>query len=284
MLQQLIQQQKIVNFCEKIKKFNLNTHSKLCGVDYYLEKRTFKLYIELKNVPDVSCIQEFFPNELIEDFLEYTKYWKRERESSLAFGIKVDENLNTRLYYHVKFDEHYNFKNPHQSILDRFKLLQVNLNKKLKGISIEFDENTKNIVTKNYYYVHNKFEILKILAYENKKQSAVSLDMDELEIYTKTDPTTSKDTYKINIIKDIFGQYKKTSYEGISDSFSDILYIKAKNLLSVYENIPYEYREKVKEDSNILQAEPWYVGKTSDKKITSVYFSLTKNKNNILGI
>jgi hypothetical protein len=277
MLEQLITHKSVVDFCANIKSLKLNQYAKLCGIDYFMENLAFKLYIELKEAPSKEMCQTFLQNEsMVNLFLQNLPYWKPERVSSLAFGIKIDNNFNVRTYFHIKFDENYVFENPNINLLTRFKAIGVDFNKRLKGMSAEYNLNTSELVDKNYYYVTNKAEILKILGYENiSKESYIISDLKELEIYT------TPSLYKINIIKKLF-------FEDVMNSkpYLTVNENQDKDVLkhAAYKLIPLEYHEKVKSHSEQLKLNPYFVGLTSDKKRISVYFSLTKEKDNILGI
>ena len=277
MLEQLITHPPIVDFCTNIKSLNLNEYAKLCGIDYFMENLAFKLYIELKEAPSKETCKTFLQNDNVVDlFLKNLPYWKPERVSSLAFGIKIDNLFDVRTYFHIKFDENYVFETPNVALLARFKAIGVDFNKRLKGMSVEYNLNTSELVNKNYYYITNKAEIIKILNYENiKKESFTINDLKELEIYT------TPSLYKVNIIKqyvyeDVMNSkpYLNLRSYGDKDIFNE----------SVYKLIPPEYHEKVKHHSAYLKIDPYFVGLTSDKKRISVYFSLTNKENNILGL
>jgi hypothetical protein len=253
MIQHLIAHAEIINFCKNIKQYELNKNAKVCGVDYSNANTAFKLYVELIQVPSRQCIENFLPDVLIEDFLHYCTSWDSTRKSGLAFGIKIDNCYNTRIYYHVKFNKTYSFKEVSRQ-LNFLTLLGIKLNDVEKGISVEYD--SKNVLmVKHYFYIKNKTHIAKILAY--KKWSNVDLsNIEELEIYA----TPTK--HKINIIH-IDEDYK----------------IKC----NIWEMIPVRYQEQVKQDSITLSSEPAYVGRTSDD-VLSIYYSLTNKQDNILDI
>lgn len=275
MLEQLITHTSIVDFCTNIKSLKLNQYAKLCGVDYFMENLAFKLYIELKEAPSKEMCKMFLQNDdVIDLFLKNLPYWKPCRVSSLAFGIKIDDLFNVRTYFHIKFDENYVFETPNVTLLTRFKAIGVDFNKRLKGMSVEYNLNTSELINKNYYYITNKAEVIKILNYENiKKESFTISDLKELEIYT------TPSLYKVNIIKQYF-------YEDVMNSKPYLNITKDEDALnrSVYKLIPVEYHEKVKSHSAYLKTNPYFVGLTSDKKRISVYFSLTNKENNILGL
>lgn len=271
MLDQLIKHESIVDFCDAIKFYNLNQYAKLCGVDYFMENTAFKIYVELKEIPTKEQCKRFLQDDkTIELFMQNLSYWKPERESSLAFGIKIDNNFHVRTYFHIKFDENYLFEDPNVSLLTRFKLIGIDFNKKLKGMSVEYNLNTNKLLTKNYYYVTNKIEMLKIVGFENIKKESFNIDdLEELEIYT------TPLMYKINVVK-------KYMHEDAMNSRH--LVIPKLQEPEIYKLIPIDYHEKVKKDSEILEVPPYFVGLTSDKKRISVYFSFTKKENNILGL
>jgi len=271
MLDQLIKHQSIVNFCDAIKFYNLNQNAKLCGVDYFMENTAFKIYVELKEIPTKEQCKLFLQDDnMVDLFLQNLPYWKPERESSLAFGIKVDNFLNVRTYFHIKFDENYIFENPNTNLLTRFKLIGITLDNKLKGMSAEYNLNTQELLNKNYYYVQNRIEMIKIIGFEGLKKNSIHLeDLQELEIYT------TPLIYKINIVR-------KYMHEDVMNSkYSFISKLTEEDL---YKLIPTEYHSKVEKDSQLLDVSPYFVGLTSDKKRITVYFSFTKKENNILGL
>ena len=253
MIQNLIAHAEIIKFCKNIKQYDLNRNAKVCGVDYSEDSTAFKLYIELTEVPGIQCIENFLPHILIEDFLHHCLSWDSTRKSGLAFGIKIDNYHNTRIYYHVKFNKTYSFKEISRQ-LNYLTLLGIKLNDVEKGISVEYDD--KNILTvKHYFYIKNKTHIAKILAYKKWPTTDLS-NIEELEIYA----TPVK--HKINVIH-IDEDYKIKS--------------------NIWEMIPARYHEQIKQDSITLSSEPAYVGKTSDD-VLSIYYSLTNKQDNILGI
>ena len=269
MLEELIKHESVVSFCDNIKRFSLNKHAKLCGVDYFLENLAFKLYIELNNLPTEEQCKLFLQDESsINLFLQNLPYWNSKRESGLAFGIKIDNFLNVRTNFHIKFDENYVFENPNDNLMTRFKLLGINLDNKPKGMSVEYNLNTKDLVVKNYYYIENKIEAIKILGFENIQKNSFNLiDLEELEIYTT--PTQ----YKINIVR-----------QHMHEDVMNHGHLTRLHEQEVYKMVPIEYHEKLKTHSNIMNLSPYFVGLTSDKKRTSVYFCLNQTPNNFLGI
>lgn len=254
MLSNLINNPIINNFCEKIKKFNLNKKAKLCGVDYgdndYLN---FKLYIELIDVPSKEILLNFLDEYNASRFLYYSKFWNKERESSLALGIKLDSNDKVDLYYHIKFDHIF----PDENYLNNFiflKFLNININSLLKGISVEICKEKKEYI-KYYVYVNNPVDIEKILISKGYKGFSIK-EIKELELYS------SKDKFKINIINKI-------------DNFT--------TKQDIWSTVPSKYIDLIKESSLILDSQPIYNGFTTTN-IVSVYYSLTNKPFNILNI
>ena len=251
---QLIQSPKLKDFCNKIKFYNFNKGAKVCGLDLTENYENFKLYIELPFVPSLQILNNFLPNNISEKFLYFSKYWDKNRSSSLALGYKIDNQLEAKDYFHIKFNKEFQevFYGENLSFL---KLLKINPSLLEKGISYEI-KSSENYYDKFYVYVKNKEDIAKLISLKFKDVKIDVNEIEELEIYT----TPKK--YKINIVNKMNN------------------FVVSQN---VWQTIPKEYIDKVKEYSSYLGAEPIYSGFTKDK-ICSVYFSLTNKKENILNI
>lgn len=248
----ILKHPRLKEFCDRIKKYNFNTKAKLCGLDLKDETETFKLYVELTEIPKVKVIEEFLGKIGAEKFLFYSKYWEPARSSGLAFGIKIDNNGGVRNYFHIKFKDNYHDV-LHRENLSFLGLLRISLSSLKKGISYEI-ETEDDYYNKFYVYIHNKEDIKKVLEFKHKDLPANIDEIEELEIYA----TACK--YKINIVNKM---YEFNVHQ------------------DVWNIIPKNHLERVKEYSTALQAEPVYTGYTKDN-ICSIYFSLTNKPNNIL--
>ena len=250
----LLKHPRLEEFCNRIKKYELNSKAKVCGLDIKGEEETFKLYIELLQIPKPNIIKEFLGKMGTEKFLHYSKHWEPNRSSGLAFGIKIDNKGKIRNYFHIKFKEQYNDV-LHKENLSFLGLLRIQLSSLKKGISYEIETEDK-YYDKFYVYIHNKDEIAKVLNFKHKELFPNLDEIEELEIYS----TASK--YKINIINKMY------NFDVRQD---------------VWQTIPPSCVKRVQEYSDCLQAEPVYTGFTKDS-ICSVYFSLTNKSSNILNI
>lgn len=248
----LIEHPKIKEFCERIKKYKLNSKAKVCGLDIKDDHETFKVYVELLSIPSIDIAEEFLGKQAAQKFLFYSKHWEPKRSSGLAFGIKVDNKGTIRNYFHIKFKDEYD-NVLHKENLSFLGLLRIKLSTLKKGISYEI-ESENSYYDKYYVYVHDKEEIAKVLNFKHKDLLANLDEIEELEIYS----TATK--YKINVVNKMY------NYKVYQD---------------VWQTIPASCVEQVQKYSILLQTEPVYTGFTKDG-ICSVYFSLTNKSSNVL--
>lgn len=252
---QLIKHPKVIDFCEKIKKFNLNTKAKGCGLDLKNEYENFKIYIEIPKLVNFEIIETFLGKQITKDFLYYIENWDSERKSGLAFGFKIDNKGNHKNYFHIKLKKEY------KDILYKKNLFFLNLLKippydLKKGISYEINHDY-TFYKKFYVYIQNKQDIKKIMLYKLKDLKYDLNEIEELEIYA------TENNYKINVINRMHENFniKQNVWNCISDSYSG----------------------RISEYSSFLKCDPIYTGYTKDGT-HSVYFCLTDKPNNILNI
>ena len=254
MVHGLIHNTDLVEFCLFVKKHKLNCGAKVCGVDLKEDYVNFKLYIELLTIPSQTIVQEFLDHKIALEFFYWANYWDTTRNSSLAFGLKADNNNVTRRYFHVKL------KKTFESILfpEQFfflKLLRIDVNSLLKGISYEIAKDN-TFFKKFYVYIRNPVDIKKVLVYKKMLFDLDIEEIEELELYA------TNNSVKINIIN------KLHNFE-----------VKQK----VWQTIPNNLKSSLQHWATTLDCKPMYTGMTSSN-IVSAYFSFTTKPDNILNI
>jgi hypothetical protein len=254
MLKPLINKPELLEFCNFIKKFNLNKGAKVVGLDFKEDYLNFKTYIELLEIPNLEIINFFLGSNCSKEFETLLSYWDNKRESGLAFGIKLDSNNNIRKYFHIKFKETLDLIMFKKQFLF-LNLLKIDINKLKRGISYEIFSDSE-FYKKFYVYIEDPGHIKKVLAYKKLLFNLSIEEIEELELYA----TDKK--FKINIVNR-------------NDNFQ----VKQ----NVWQTIPEKYKTSLTEYSQILEAEPMYTGFTTED-IVSVYFSFTNKQNNILNI
>lgn len=254
MLKSLINKPELLEFCNFIKKFNLNKGAKVVGLDLKENYLNFKTYIELQEIPNSEILTTFLGPNCEEEFKSLIPFWDKKRESGLAFGIKLDSKNNIKKYFHIKFKENLDLIMFKKQFLF-LNLLKININSLKKGISYEIYSDS-NFYKKFYVYIENPSDIKKVLACKKLLFNLSIEEIEELELYA------TEETFKINIV-----------------NRNDNFLVKQ----NIWQTIPGKYKTPLLEYSQILEAEPMYTGFTTED-IVSVYFSFTNKENNILNI
>jgi hypothetical protein len=138
-----------------------------------------KYYLEL-NKDDLSLADNFKELKKVSNKIDFSI------PTSFAIGLKLDNNLNSKDYLHLKFGKNLKL-NPKSN---KLKFLTPAL--LTYGVSIEKNKNIKEI--KKYFYSKNEKEKIKQLF---KLQVELN-DVDHFEIYE------TKSNTKVNIIFDYF--------------------------------------------------------------------------------
>lgn len=254
MILEIINKPEMIDFCSLIKKHHLNKRAKVIGLDIKEDYLNFKLYTELLNFPEEEIINSFLEQNCAEEFKKYLKMWDPQRESGLAFGLKIDTLNNIKKYFHVKFKQSVDFLLFKNQFLF-LNLLKINPLLLNKGISYEISSDL-NFYKKFYVYVENPDQIKNVLSYKKKLFNLNIEEIQELEIYA----TSNK--IKINIVNK-----------------NDNFLVKQ----NIWQTVPDKFHSILKEYSKILNSDPMYTGFTSEE-LLSVYFSFTNKKDNILNI
>lgn len=239
---------------------SLDNQAKLCGVDLYEDYLAFKLYIELKDLPQTDQLLKFVPSSCIDEIRELIPFRDTCLGSSLGLGYKLDNKGVYRNYLHLKVNPSCTSKILTESFKEcktfyqNFKLIGINPHALIKGISYEIFSN--EIIKKVYLYIKDPFQIKKMLLYKKLYQNLNLEYIDHLETYVS--PTTTK----INIINN-----------------NDYYIIKQDAWLVV----PEHYKTTLKNFESLLDTKLLYTG-FRDDSIFSAYFSLSNLPNNVLGI
>jgi len=218
--------------------------STLFSVNYLNDKDiSVKLYFELYKLYTASTIIKFLPTA--DDYMRYQALWNKRVNSSLCFGIKRINNINTR-YFHVKIDPIYNKKlinfNP------KFLKIPFDIFTEEVGISYEYG---KTVLEKKYFYIKSRENIIKFFKAYNINPAFMTT-IDHIE-YTEFNNES-----KYIIVK---------KYDASCDVIMNELN-KLNNSFMV---------EHVKEIDKIYNMKPCFFGNYNDTNIISIYFSLTKS-------
>jgi hypothetical protein len=254
MLEALINKPEMKEFCLFIKNFHLNKRAKVIGLDLKENYLRFKFYTELLKIPDKEILNSFLGPQCAEEFKFYASMWDPQRESGLAFGLKVDSLNIVQKYFHIKFEDNLKILMFEKQFLF-LKMLKINPFLLKKGISYEITSDL-NFYKKFYVYIYDPNLIKIVLGYKKLLSNLDISQIQELEIYA------TEKTIKINIVNK-------------NDNF--------KIKQNVWQSIPEKYKKDLQTYSKVLEAEPMYTGFTSED-VLSVYFSFTNKIDNILGV
>lgn len=242
---ELLTDKRNLDFISNMKKilgdnFYNPSFSNLLGFTIQGDYLQFKSYYELKDVPTTEQLLTCLPEA--DSFLKEAVLWDRSLKSSLALGLKIDENSIVQ-YFHVKYGKN----SPEVKHLPFISVLEDK--KLLGGISYEYKNGV--VEKKNYLYVTNKNDMKKLLII--KRIDADAEKLEQIECYY------TDDDFKINLV-----------YDQPTDAKIDPIISKLdRKTIDRYKSV---LLFLIGCDKPI-----WYVGVTNSKKL-SVYFTVTRDK------
>jgi len=250
------------NFINNINNLNRGQKkdplSTLISFNFYKETvHTFKLYAELFKSFSEDEILKFLPETT--QFEKYFPYWNNTRNSSLCFGIKLNNDLEPIYYTHIKFD-------PNKRIFDKFskfknpKMLDITYNYEEVETGISFEYYKQTCTEKRYWYFYDD---------ENKNKICKKFDMSNEYInhieYTEYDDNTSKIIMVYDYPQDWGGTNIGTPTNYVYEQLKKHNHELIDNCVDFFKN-----------EFDIL---PKYFGSYNNSEIISIYWSLTKKWN-----